>query len=305
MTLQQIHYIIEISEQGSMNKAAESLYVSQPSLTSAVRELEKELGITIFLRSGRGVTLTNDGSEFLVYARQVYQQYEILRDKYGKKDAIRQKFAVSAQHYSFAVKAFVSAVQNTDMRKYEFSLRETTTYDVIRDVSTFRSEIGILYLSDFNRTLMTKLFRDHDLEFHSLITVQAFVYLYKDHPLAGEQSIRFDQLRDYPALFFEQKNSSFYYSEEILSTNEYERMIHTSDRATNLNLMVALNAYTLCSGIICEELNGADFIAVPFEADEEHQNSQMEIGYITKKHFPRSPMGERYIEELKKYLAGL
>ena len=305
MTLQQLHYVIEISEQGSMNKAAEALYVSQPSLTSAVRELEKELGITIFLRSGRGVTLTNDGSEFLVYARQVYQQYEILRDKYENKENIRQKFAVSTQHYSFAVKAFVSAVQNTDMSQYEFALRETTTWDVIQDVGNLRSEIGILYLSDFNRKMMQKLFRDNDLEFHSLIIVQAFVYLFKDHPLAGEKSIGFDQLRDYPALFFEQKNGSFYYSEEILSENEYERMIHTNDRATNLNLMVALNAYTLCSGIICEELNGEDFVAVPFRDDEENRNSQMEIGYLTKKHSIRSQMGARYIEELKKYLTDL
>ena len=305
MTLQQLHYVIEISEQGSMNKAAEALYVSQPSLTSAVRELEKELGITIFLRSGRGVTLTNDGSEFLVYARQVYQQYEILRDKYENKENIRQKFAVSTQHYSFAVKAFVSAVQNTDMSQYEFALRETTTWDVIQDVGNLRSEIGILYLSDFIRKMMQKLFRDNDLEFHSLIIVQAFVYLFKDHPLAGEKSIGFDQLRDYPALFFEQKNGSFYYSEEILSENEYERMIHTNDRATNLNLMVALNAYTLCSGIICEELNGEDFVAVPFRDDEENRNSQMEIGYLTKKHSIRSQMGARYIEELKKYLTDL
>ena len=305
MTLQQIHYIIEISEQGSMNKAAESLYVSQPSLTSAVRELEKELGITIFLRSGRGVTLTNDGSEFLIYARQVYQQYEILRDKYERKENIRQKFAVSAQHYSFAVKAFVSAVQNTDMRKYEFALRETTTWDVIQDVGTLRSEIGILYLSDFNRKMMQKLFRDNDLEFHTLINVKAFVYLYKGHPLAKEEAISFDQLRSYPALFFEQKNGSFYYSEEILSTNDYERMIHTNDRATNLNLMVALNAYTLCSGIICEELNGSDFVAIPFRDDEENQNSQMEIGYITKKNSLRSQMGERFIRELEHYLDDL
>ncbi|MBR2736889.1 MAG: LysR family transcriptional regulator [Firmicutes bacterium] len=305
MTLQQLHYIIVISETGSMNKASEILYVSQPSLTSAVRELEKELGITIFLRSGRGVTLTNDGSEFLVYARQVYQQYEILRDKYHHAENIRQKFAVSTQHYSFAVKAFVSAVQNTDMRKYEFALRETTTFDVIQDVGTLRSEIGILYLSDFNRKIINRLLKDHGLEFHGLIEVQAFVYLYKDHPLAGEHSIRFDQLKEYPALFFEQKNGSFYYSEEILSTNDYERMIHTCDRATNLNLMVGLNAYTLCSGIICEELNGEDFVAIPFEDDAENKNSRMEIGYITKKHSLLSHMGERYIQELKKYLADL
>ena len=305
MTLQQLNYIITISEIGSINRAAEKLYVSQPSLTSAIKELEKELGIVLFNRTGRGVTLTAEGVDFLPYARQVYGQYLNLMEKYGKGGERKQKFGVSCQHYSFAVKAFVEMVKAYDVAKYEFAIRETKTMNVIADVASLRSEIGILYLSDFNRKMMTRLFRDNDLEFHTLINVQAFVYLYKDHPLAGEASISFDQLREYPALFFEQKNGSFFYSEEILSTNEYERMIHTNDRATNLNLMVGLNAYTLCSGIICEELNGEDFVAVPFRDDEENQNSQMEIGYITRKHSLRSQMGEQYIEELENYLAEL
>lgn len=302
MTLQQLHYIITISKMGSMNKAAAYLYVSQPSLTSAVKELEKELGITIFIRNGRGITLTNDGAEFLQYAQQVYQQYEILLEKYEMPGNVKKKFAVSTQHYSFAVKAFVATVNSYDTTKYDFALRETATYDVIQDVGTLKSEVGILYLSDFNRKVITKHFKDNDLIFTPLITCKAYVYLWKGHPLAHEKSISFNQLRDYPALFFEQKNGSFYYSEEILSTNEYERTIHTCDRATNLNLMVGINAYTLCSGIICEELNGDDFVAVPFRDDEENQNSTMEIGYITKKHTMLSQVGERYIEELRNYL---
>ena len=302
MTLQQLHYIITISKMGSMNKAAAYLYISQPSLTSAVKELEKELGITIFLRNGRGITLTNDGAEFLQYARQVYQQYEILLEKYEMPGSVKKKFAVSAQHYSFAVKAFVATVNEYDTTKYDFALRETTTYDVIQDVASLKSEIGVLYLSDFNRKVITKHFKDNDLVFTPLINCQAYVYLWKGHPLAGEESISFDQLADYPALFFEQKNGSFYYSEEILSTNDYARTIHTTDRATNLNLMRGLNAYTLCSGIISEELNGDDYIAVPFRDDEENQNSIMEIGYITKKHSMLSQVGERYITELRNYL---
>ena len=302
MTLQQLHYIITISKMGSMNKAASYLYVSQPSLTSAVKELENELGITIFIRNGRGITLTNDGAEFLQYAQQVYQQYEILLEKYEMPGNVKKKFAVSTQHYSFAVKAFVATVSNYDTAKYDFAIRETTTYDVIQDTGSMKSEIGILYLSEFNKKVLTRHFKDNDLVFTPLITCQAYVYLWKGHPLANEKSISFEQLADYPALFFEQKNGSFYYSEEILSMNDYERTIHTCDRATNLNLMIGLNAYTLCSGIICEELNGDDFIAVPFKADEENQNSTMTIGYITKKHTMLSQVGERYIEELRNYL---
>lgn len=303
MTLMQLHYIITISETGSLNKAAELLYVSQPSLTNAIKELEKELGITLFYRSGRGVTLTNDGTEFLLYAKQIYGQYESVLEKYGKGGSYKKKFGVSTQHYSFAVKAFVDMAKEFDMSKYEFALRETKTMEVISDVNTMKSEIGILYLSDFNRKAIEKLLKSYDLEFHHLVDCQAYVYIWKDHPLAKEASISFAQLNGYPCLSFEQgDNSSFYFAEEILSTNEYSQVIKANDRATMLNLMVGLNGYTLCSGIICEELNGNDFVAVPFRDDAQNPNSVMEIGYIVKKNTVRSKMGELYIEKLKEYL---
>ena len=303
MTLQQLNYVIIISETGSFNKAAEVLYVAQPSLTSAIKELEKEVGIKIFNRSGKGVTLTNDGTEFLLYARQVYQQYESLLDQYGKAGMRKKKFSVSTQHYSFAVKAFVEMVKTFDTSKYEFAIRETRTREVIDDVNTLRSEIGILYLSDFNRKVITKLLTSNNLVFHRLIDCQAYVYLWCGHPLAKSKAITFPQLADYPCLSFEQGgNSSFFFAEEILSTNDYPRTIKACDRATMLNLMVGLNGYTLCSGIICEELNGSDYVAVPFEADDINPNNAMEIGYIVKKNSLLSEMGELYIEEIKIYL---
>lgn len=301
MTLQQLKYAITISETGSLNKAAETLYISQPSLTTAIRELEKEIGIKIFNRSGRGVTLTNDGTEFILYARQVYGQYNLLVEKYSPDSSIKKKFGVSSQHYSFAVKAFVEMVKNFDTAEYEFAIRETKTRDIINDVYTLRSEIGILYLNDFNRKPLTKLFESNGLCFHTLTECKPFVYLWKGHPLANERSICFEQLLDYPCLSFEQgESSSFYLSEEILSTANYLRTIKTCDRATMLNLMIGLNGYTLCSGIICEELNGTDFLAVPFEADS--SDGIMEIGCIVRKNTMLSEMGRLYIRELKNYL---
>ena len=304
MTIQQIYYAIIISETGSINKAAEKLYISQPSLTSAIQELEKSIGIQIFNRTGRGVTLTNDGTEFILYARQVYSQYENLEERYSNGQQIRKKFAVSTQHYSFAIKAYVEMVKKFDTKEYEFAIMEERTREVISDVAGIRSEIGILYLSDFNRSAITKLLRTNSLEFHHLIDCEAYVYIYKDHPLAKKKSIRLDQLADYPCLQFDQGDSaSFYFAEEILSTNEYPRVIKTNDRATMLNLMVGLNGYTLCSGIICEELNGGDYIAVPYKGDENNPNDYMEIGYITKANSVLSEVGAMYIEELKKYLS--
>ena len=291
------------AETNSLNKAAEQLYMSQPSLTSAMKELERELGITLFYRSGRGVTLTGDGAEFLLYAKQLYGQYENILEKYGRGGSYKKKFGVSTQHYSFAVKAFVDVAKQFDMSKYEFAIRETMTAAVISDVSTMKSEIGVLYLCDFNRKSMKKLLNSASLEFHHLIDCQAYVYIWKGHPLAKESSITFEQLKDYPCLSFEQgDNSSFYLSEEILSTNEYSQMIRANDRATMLNLMVGLNGYTLCSGIICEELNGSDYLTVPFEDDERNQNSVMEIGYVTRKNSTLSRIGGLYVEELKRCL---
>ena len=304
MTLQQLHYVITISECGSLNKAAEVLYVAQPSLTGAVKEIEKELSITIFNRSGKGVTLTNDGAEFLLYARQVYSQYEDMLEKYGKTGNLKKKFGVSTQHYSFAVKAFVEMVKTFDTSKYEFAIRETKTKEVIDDVSTMKSEIGILYLNDFNRSVIQKLLNSNSLEFHSLINCRAYVYLWKGHPLAKNKSISFEELQEYPCLSFEQGESgSFYLAEEILSTREYQRTIKANDRATMLNLMIGLNGYTLCSGIICEELNGDEYLAVPFVDDEVDKDSTMEIGYITKKNMQLSKMGKLYVAELERYLS--
>ena len=303
MTLQQLKYIIGVSEIGSLNKASEALYISQPSLTAAIKDVENEFDITIFNRSSRGISLTQEGKEFLQYARQVYVQYDNLMEKYGKGGTRKKRFGVSTQHYSVAVKSFVEMVKKFNTDEYEFAINETRTLSVIDDVSTGRSEIGILYLSDFNRKVLGKLFNSNDLVFEPLIICDAYVYLYKKHPLAKAKSISFEQLKDYPCLTFDQGNSSFYYAEEILTENEYPKIIKTTDRATNLNLMIGLNGYTLCSGIICEELNGEDFVAVPYEADAENPNSKMEIGYILKKNVVLSKTGEAYLEEIKKYLA--
>ena len=301
MTLQQLHYVITISEAGSMNKASEQLYIAQPSLTSSIKELEKELGIIIFNRGGRGVTLTNDGAEFLMYARQLYGQYEVLTEKYGG-GMLKKKFGVSTQHYSFAVKAFVEMVKRFDASKFEFAIRETKTREVISDVASSRSEIGILYMSDFNRKALSKMLDSNDLQFTHIIDCAPYVYLWKGHPLANERSICFSQLSDYPCLSFEQgDNASFYYAEEILSENEYPQTVKANDRATMLNLMRGLCGYTLCSGIICEELNGTDYVAVPFK-DNDVTDTVMEIGYITKKNTILSNMGRLYIENVQKYL---
>lgn len=296
MTLTQLKYAIAISDTKSMNEAARLLYISQPSLSAAVKELETEIGVQIFKRTNRGILLTPEGDEFLGYARQVVEQYRLIEDKYIEKKSVRKKFSVSMQHYSFAVNAFVEMVRQFGMDEYEFAVHETKTYQVIEDVRRFKSEIGILYLNDFNRKVLTKLFDEYGLEFHPVLECGVYVYLWKNNPLAGKNSIALEDLAEYPCLSFEQGDyNSFYFSEEVLSTYGYKRLIKANDRATMLNLMVGLNGYTLCSGIICEELNGSDYCAVPLESDE-----VMTIGYLSRKGVNISLLGQKYLEELAK-----
>ena len=303
MTIQQLRYITVICDEGSLNKASELLYIAQPSLTSAVQELEKELGITLFNRSGRGVTPTNDGLEFIHYAREVLAQYDNLLERYVKGGMLKKKFGISTQHYSFAVKSFVEMVKRFGTDDYEFAIRETRTRDVIDDVFSGKSEIGILYLNDFNRKPLEKLLKSNGLIFTPLAECSAYVYLWKGHPLAEKKVIHFEDLKEYPCLSFEQGDKgSFYYAEEILSTGEYPKTIKATDRATMLNLMIGLNGYTLCSGVISEELNGSDYLAVPFEAEDDTVGSNMVIGYISKKNMMLSQIAELYVKELDHYL---
>ena len=297
MTLTQCKYAVTVAEAGSMNEAARLLIISQPSLSAAIRELEDETGTELFLRTNRGIALTPEGEEFIGYARMLLEQYQLMESKYIAKEKTKKKFSVSMQHYTFAVSAFVELVKQFGMDEYEFAVHETKTYDVIDDVKNFRSEIGILYVNDFNQKVLYKLFRDCGLEFHELLRCGIYVYLWKGHPLANQELISLEDLREYPCLSFDQgAHGSFYFAEEVLSTYEYKRIIKANDRATLLNLMIGLNAYTLCSGIICEELNGSDYCAVKLDSNE-----VMTIGYLARKGTKISRIGQQYLAEISKF----
>ena len=243
MTLQQLRYAIGIAKVGSFNKAAESLFISQPSLTTAIHDLEDEIGITIFNRTSRGVTLTPEGEEFIARANELYNHYESVLERYSKEEQKKKRFAVSTQHYSFAVKSFVNMAKKFNIDDYEFAIRETKTKEVIDDVTSLRSEIGIIYLSDFNRKYITYLLKEHDLVFQKLIDCKAYAYMWKNNPLANKPFVNLEDLSQYPCLSFEQGESgNYYFAEEILSTNEYHKTIKANDRATMLNLMVGPNS---------------------------------------------------------------
>lgn len=298
MTLQQLKYVVTVAETGTITEAAGKLYISQPSLTNAIHELEREMQIVIFNRTNKGISLSKEGDIFLGYARQVLEQAEILEDKYKGEGSGKKQFCVSTQHYSFAVNAFVDLIKKYGQEEYDFSLRETQTYEIIEDVAKMRSEIGILFLNDFNEKVITKILKSNELEFHDLFVVKPHVFISRRHPLADHQIITNEELESYPYLSFEQgEHNSFYFSEEIFSASERKKNIRVRDRATLFNLLIGLNGYTVCSGVIDKKLNGKDIIAVPL-ADE----SDMRIGYITHRKGMLSRLGTTYLDALSKYI---
>lgn len=294
MTLQQLKYAIEIAKCGSINIAAKKLFITQPSLSNAIKELETELNKIIFERTNRGVSVTVDGAEFLGYARQIIEQTELLEKRYFNVKPSAQKFSVSTQHYAFAVNAFVDLIKEYGIDEYEFNLRETKTYEIIEDVKNLRSEIGIMYLNEFNSKVLNKLFKENNLKFTKLFRAKPHIFISIKNPLSKQKEVTLKDLENYPYLSFEQGEfNSFHFSEEILSTLSHKKRIRVSDRATLFNLLIGLNGYTISTGIISSELNGDDIIAVPLDIDEE-----ITVGWISHKNITLSQLAKSYINAL-------
>ena len=294
MTLQQLQYAVTVASVGTITEAAERLYITQPSLTTAIRELEKEMNLTIFIRSNRGVAVSKEGEVFLGYARQILEQTELLKEKYTNERQWGRNFCVSTQHYSFAVNAFVELIQKYAGEEYDFNLRETQTYEIIEDVALMKSELGILYLDDENKNVITRALREKELVFTPLFEAKPHVFISRAHPLATKKTVDWDDLSPYPYLSFEQgEHNSFYYAEERYSRVLRKKNIRVRDRATLFNLLIGLNGYTVCSGVIDENLNGENIIAVPLK-----EQGLMQIGYIHHKKAVLGKLAQAYIEAI-------
>ena len=298
MTLQQLKYVTTIANIGSISEAAKRLFVSQPSLTKAIKELEKEMGITIFDRTNKGITVSKEGERFLGYARQVLEQAALLEEQYKSQSGGKKQFSVSTQHYSFAVNAFVELLKGAEIDQYDVSLRETQTYEIIDDVAHMKSEIGLLFYNDFNRPVLEKLIHTNELTFTELFTAHPHIFIGKNHPLANKDVVSMDELEEYPYISFEQgDHNSFYFSEEIFSTVVRPKHIRVRDRASLFSLLLGLDGYTVSSGVIDEEVNGENIISVPLA-----EEGLMHIGYITNNKMHRSRLGQEYIQALEQYV---
>ena len=286
-----------VAKKGSLTEAAKELYISQPSLTKSIKELEKEMGILIFDRTNKGISVSKEGEIFLGYARQVLDQISLIEEKYKEPSKGRQEFSVSTQHYSFAVNAFIDLIKEYGKDNYDFSIRETQTYEIMEDVTRMKSEIGILYYNNFNKAVLQKMIKANDLKFTELFTAKPHIFVSRGNPLSKRKSVTMEELASFPYLSFEQgEHNSFYYSEEIFSTVIRSKNIRVRDRATLFNLLIGLNGYTVCSGVIDEELNGKNIVAVPLEAE-----GDMHIGYVTHQQLHISQLGAFYIKALENY----
>ncbi|AKG72893.1 LysR family transcriptional regulator [Salinicoccus halodurans] len=295
MKLHQLKYFIEVVLSGSINEAARRLYISQPTLSKAIKELEKEVGFTLFTRTSTGISLSQDGAEFLSYARQINEQVELLESRYFNKQPSQQLFSISSQHYSFVVDAFVEIIRKYGGSKYQFTIRETRTYEIIDDVKNLTSEVGLLYISAFNEKVLLQLMKEKGLEFNKLFEAAPHIFISQKNPLAKKATVTLEDLEAYPRLTFEQgQYNSFYYSEEIFSTLPSPKSIQVSDRATLFNLLIGLNGYTISTGILSADLDDSEIVQVPLEAED-----TIKVGWVVNKKTELSTMAKLFLEELQ------
>lgn len=300
MRIQQLEYLERIVEAGSINEAAKRLFLTQPSLSNAVKELENEMGIQIFQRSSGGISLTAEGREFMTYSKQILDQVNLMNERYKNGQQRKQSFSVSAQHYAFVVHAFVELIKSVNANEYQFTLRETETQNIFNDLAQFKSELGILYTNGFNQKIMQRLFKENNLVFTPLFVAKPHIFVSRYNTLTSKSSVNLSDLEDYPYLSYEQGEvNSFYFSEEILSTLSHKKSIKVSDRATIFNLMVGLNGYTISSGIISSKLNDDKIVAIPLNVDDD-----ITMGWLKHRQVELSPLAERYLTMLKEHIKG-
>ena len=300
MTLQQLKYADAVATCGSISEAARRVFVTQPTLTESIRALEEELRTAIFTRSTRGIAVTREGEEFLASARQILDDAARIQEKYTGKAVRKPQFAVSCQHYAFAVEAFMEVVKECDAASYDFTLRETVTSEIIEDVARHRSEIGVMYLSSRNERVISKLLKNEGLKFEELFVSRPHVFLGKRHPLAKRKGgVTPAELDDYPFISFEQgTENALYFAEEVMPSIDRKKNIRVRDRATMTNLILGLNGFTVASGALSKELNGPDIVAVLLK-----MNEMIRVGLVVQSDAPLSSAGKTFVSAIRECCA--
>jgi len=302
MTLTQLGYVIEIAKAGSFNKAAKSLFVAQSNVSSAIRELEEEIGITIFCRTSKGVEFTEEGHTFYINIRPIWEQHQKVMQIYSAKTPAAPRLSICAHRYPFAVQAFVRLLKNLSQNNYVVRIRETSTHEIMKEVSSQQSDLGILFLSDSTEQFIRKALELWEMEFHLLKKVKPHAFLGTHHPLAKAASVDINQLCAYPFIMFDQKNSSFpNFAEEIIPLGfcPPQQIIYINDRSTAYNIMANSDAFTLGTGLLPDNFNSYGVTSIPIQG----LSDEMQIGWIKLKDRALTPIAQEYILWLENYLA--
>lgn len=292
MTFQQLKYVIKIVETGSISAAAKELYISQPSLSKAVMELENELDTTLFIREKTGIRLTEDGNQFVVRAKQIIDQMDMLEKSFSEKSETKTTFSIASHHYNFVVAAFTQLIKELGEDSFDFAIKEMPTSYIIDDVKHGYSELGIIYLSKFNNEVIKKRLQNEGLEFKNLFRETPHVCIADNNSLAKEDLITFNDLKDMPRISYEQKyDDSYFFYEELHSACSTSKDITVLDKATLIYMLKELNAYTISTSVLGARSREAGAVTIPLDSDE-----YMDIGYIHLAGRPLSEMAERLLE---------
>lgn len=300
MTIQQCKYVLKIAKTGSFSEAAKQLFIAQSSLSISVKSLEQELNIKIFEHSGNGVYLTDEGAEFVKYATQICENSDFVTERYSSKN-IQQKLYIATQHYDFIADIFGKLLKGTKGDSYRFSIREIETYNVIRDVETAHSDIGIIAIKDGDYEVMKRYLGKKKLSFTSVLKVFPHVFFRKEHPLAQCGRLTNSDLKDYPYVSYEQgEHNSSFFTEELMDTSHINKHIEISDRATLMNVLLITDSYTVGTGIMPSSLNQGAISSVPLESEEYYI-----IGYLLNENRKVSKVTEKFIGVLKEMVENM
>ena len=301
MTLQQLKYVSMVEKCGSFSRAAQKLYVSQPSISNLVNALEEELGITIFTRSSTGIAITNEGRELLKLSNRLLRDADYISEYFhSDTEGPKPTFFVSSQHYDFVVGAFEEFVDGLDAERYTLGLNQTQTAAVIEDVRKQYSDLGVIFLSDVNRRHMMKVLEDNNLEFHAVTQAAPHAFLSVTHPLAKRESVTPEELMDYPCIVYEQNaDSPGFFSEEMMLPNFYPRkVVYISDLYVSTALMRSCNAYDIGTGVISPRL-AREVACVPIDTDD-----RVDIGWIGIRGRMLRPIERAFLDCMTRQLNG-
>lgn len=294
MNIQQLRYVVAIANSGTFREAAEKMYVSQPSLSISVRDLEKELGFKIFRRTSSGTFLTRRGMEFYEKAQELVKGFDIFQNQYANPEEEKDEFSVASQHYDFLPPTITAFSERYPDYK-NFRIFESTTVQILDEVAQGHSEIGIIYLNNQNKKGIMQRVEKLGLEVIELIPFHTHIYLREGHPLAQKEELVMEDLADLPTVRFTQEKDEYLYYSENFVDSASSQMFNVTDRATLNGILERTDAYATGSGFLdSDSVNGITVIRLKDNLDNR-------MVYVKREEVELSQAGTLFVEVMQEY----